>query len=164
MFPTSSSPKHRRPSHAFRSAPQAFARSNPSANLTFTSQFGDGLTKGSAYTMWKHSLQTSTAYANQQVWGGDVRAATQARSSAVFLLRPVRCGAVLHPQRPDYSARGEPHTGLSIGEFLQDSRPTSAARAERFFAWIKQQQLYYSDITAKVRAAAVIASSAVFKE
>lgn len=31
----------------------------------------------------------------------------------------------------------------------QDSRPASAARAERFFAWIKQQQLYYSDITAK---------------
>lgn len=75
---------------------QAFARSDPSANLTFTSQWGDGLTKGSAYTMWKHSLQTTYTHDNETVWGGDVRWPSR---QGVFTLQP--CGMHGHamPQR-----------------------------------------------------------------
>ena len=29
-----------------------------------------------------------------------------------------------------------------------DTRPTSAARAERFFEWVRAQQLYYKDLVA----------------
>lgn len=48
---------------------RAFTKAQTAGKLTFQSQWGDGLSKGPAYEMWKKQLQTRSQLENRTVWG-----------------------------------------------------------------------------------------------
>ena len=120
---------------------QAVARGEASANLNFHSQWGDGLTKGAALATWRKQLQTTSQITNNQTWGGDVRA------------RPVPPALACSGGLP-YPSRLRPLPPSLEIWCAQEKRPMSALKAERFFAWVKREQLYYKDLVAPVRARA----------